>query len=222
MPVRIHHLALMLLPILGPGLVAQQPSSDAPRQHVISGELTHAIDAKKAKAGDKVTLRLVNHIYSNGKIIVPYTKGKVIGHISEVRPATRENPQSIVAIEFDRIEVRGGGDLPITATIQSITPPDHHMIRGSGSGIPTSGDDPMARAAGPMVDSNGHQVLTTPVPLSRPGLRAAASDAKASGSDDVRLEANPETHTTVITSSRKSLWIESDTKIRLAASSTAF
>jgi len=132
--------------MFGTGLLAQQPSSDAPRQHVISGELTHAIDAKKAKVGDNVTLRLVNHIYSNGKIIVPYTKGKVIGHISEVRPATKENPESMVAIEFDRIEVKGGGDLPITATIQSMTPPDHHMIRHS-SGIPTSGDDPMARAA---------------------------------------------------------------------------
>jgi len=219
--VRTYCVALMLLPVLVPGLAAQQPSSDAPRHHVISGELTHAIDAKKAKVGDKVTLRLVNHIYSNGKIIVPYTKGKVIGHISEVRPATKENPESMVAIEFDRIEVKGGGDLPITATIQSMTPPDHHMIRHS-SGIPTSGDDPMARAAGPMVDSNGQQVLPLPAPLSQPGPRAAASDEKPSGIDDVRFEASPAAHTTVITSSKKSLWIESDTKIKLAASTTAF
>src|SRR5579864_8404553 len=96
--VRIYCLALMLLPILGSGLAVQQSSSDAPREDIISGELTHAIDAKKAKVGDKVTLRLVNHIYSNGKIIVPYTKGKVIGHLSEVRPATKENPESMVAI----------------------------------------------------------------------------------------------------------------------------
>ena len=89
--VRTYHLALMLLPILVPGLAAQQPSSDAPRQHIISGELTHAIDAKKAKVGDKVTLRLVNNILSNGKVLVPYRNGKVIGHISEVRPPTKES-----------------------------------------------------------------------------------------------------------------------------------
>jgi hypothetical protein len=154
--VKTYHLALMLLPILGNGLAAQQPSSDAPRQHIVTGELTHAIDAKKAKVGDKVTLRLVDHIYSNGKIIVPYRNGKVIGHITEVRPPTKENTESMVALEFDRIEVKHGTDLPIAAVIQSMTPPDHHMIRSSGGGIPTSGDDPAARAAGPMVDSNGH------------------------------------------------------------------
>ena len=220
---RTYCLALILLPVLGPGLAAQQPSSDAPREHIISGELTHAIDAKKAKVGDKVTLRMVNDIHSNGKIIVPYTKGKVIGHISQVQPPTKENPQSMVEIEFDRVEVKGGPDLPITAVIQSMTPPDHHMVRGyGGSSIPTSGDNPAARAAGPMVDSNGHQVLPPPAPLSQPGPRAAASDGKSSGSEDMQFEANPATHTTVITSGRKSLYVESDTRMRLAASSTAF
>jgi hypothetical protein len=212
----------MLLPIFGPGLAAQQASSDAPREHIITGELTHAIDAKKAKVGDKVTLRLVNDVLSNGKIIVPYRNGKVIGHISEVRPATKENPQSMVAIEFDRIEAKGGTDLPITAVIQSMTPPDHHMVRGSGSSIPTSGDNAAARAAGPMVDSNGREVRPAPVPLSQPGPRAAASDGRIAGSDDMQFEPNPATHTTVITSGRKSLYVESDSRIRLIAQSTAF
>ena len=171
--------------------------------------------------GDKVTLRLVNNVMSNGKIIVPYRKGKVVGHISEVRPPTKQNAQSMVAIEFDKIEVKGGGDLSIAATIESMTPPDHHMIRHP-NGIPTSGDNPSERAAGPMVDSNGHPVLPLPAPLSQPGPHAAASDDKSSGMDDVLLERNPETHTTAITSSKKSLWIESDTRMRLSASSTAF
>ena len=135
---RTYCLTLILLPFLGLGLAAQQPSSDAPRQHIISGELTHAIDAKKAKVGDKVTLRMVNDVLINGKLLVPYRKGKVIGHISEVQPPTKENPQSKVAIEFDKIEVKGGSDLPISATIQSMIPPDHHMIHHT-SGIPTSG-----------------------------------------------------------------------------------
>jgi len=219
--VRIYRLALVLLPILGSALAAQQPSSDAPRQHIISGELTHAIDAKKAKVGDKVTLRLVNDIVSDGKIIVPYRNGKVIGHITEVRPPTKENPQSMVAIEFDRIEAKGGTDLPIAAVIQSMTPPDHHMLNHP-SGIPTSGDNAAARAAGPMVDSNGHVVLPDRAPLSQPGPQAAASDWKSAGSDGMQFEASLATHTTVITSSKKSLYVESDTRISLAASSTAF
>lgn len=219
---RTCRLALMLLSLLGYGLTAQQPSSEAPRDHVISGELAHAIDAKKAKVGDKVILRLVDSVSSNGKIIVPYRKGKVIGHISKVQPPTKENPQSMVAIEFDKIEVKGGSDLPIVATIRTMIPPDHHMLNHPG-GIPTSGDDPVARAAGPMVDSNGRTVLPDHAPLTQRGPRAAANDENNySGIDGIRLEPNPETHSTVISSSRKSLYVESDTRIRLSASSTAF
>jgi hypothetical protein len=40
--------------------------------------------------------------------------------------------------------------------------------------------------------------------------------------DDMHFEPNAATHTTVITSNRKSIYVEGDTKIRLAASSTAF
>jgi hypothetical protein len=40
--IKAYCLALILLPILGAGLAAQQPPSDAPRAHIITGELTHA------------------------------------------------------------------------------------------------------------------------------------------------------------------------------------
>jgi len=185
------------------------------------GELTHAIDAKKAKVGDKITLRLVHNVDRNGKIIVPYSKGKVIGHISKVQPPTKENAQSMVAIEFDKIEVKGGSDLPIAATIRTINPPDHRMIHHDSS-IPTSGDNPAARASGPMVDSRGMPVLPPPAPLTQPGPRPAGRDDKAPGTENVQLEPDPATHTTVITSSKKNLWIESNTLIGLTVSSTAF
>src|SRR5215475_11314745 len=94
--------ALLLVTALSAVLPAQQPSSDAPEKRIrVRGELTHAIDAKKAKVGDTVTLRLVDDVGGGGKVIVPYRKGKVIGHISQVQPPTKESPQSMVAIQFD-------------------------------------------------------------------------------------------------------------------------
>jgi hypothetical protein len=214
-------LALLLLPALASGQAAPQPSSDAPQKNImVIGELTHAIDVKKAKVGDQITLRLVHNVGSNGRIVVPYKKGTVIGHISQVQPPSRENPESMVAIEFDRIQVKGGSDLPITATIRSMIPPDHRMIRHS-TGIPTSGDDPVSRAAGPMVDANNRPVSPPPAPLTQPGPRAAASEGTFSGMDGVEVAPNSATHSTVITSSKKSLWIEADTRITLAANSPA-
>jgi hypothetical protein len=218
---KVPTLALVLVSFLSAVAIAQQPASDASQKNImVVGELTHAIDVKKAKVGDKVTLRLVHNVGANGKVVVPYKKGKVIGHISQVQPPSKENPQSMVAIEFDKIEIKGGSDLPITATIRAMTPPDHHMIRHS-SGIPTSGDDSIARAAGPMVDSNGRTVNPPPAPLTQPGPRAAASNDRSSEIDGVDFESNPATHTTVITASKKSLWIEDGTRITLAAQSPA-
>ena len=214
-------LILILVSLLSRIAVAQQPASDPPEKNImVIGELTHAIDVKKARVGDKVTLRLVHNVGASGKVIVPYKKGKVIGYIRQVQAPTKENPQSMVAIEFDKIEVKGGSDLPIMATIRSMTPPDHHMIR-QPSVIPTSGDNPQTRAAGPMVDSYGRTVSPPPAPLTQPGPRPRADDVRASDIEGVGLEANSTTHVTVITSNKKSLWIEDGTRITLAAQSPA-
>jgi len=213
-------LALILVSFLSPAAVTQQPSSDPPEKDImLRGELTHAIDVKKAKVGDTISVRLVNNVHANGKVI-PYKKAKVIGHISQVQLPTKENPQSMVAIEFDKIEVKGGSDLPITATISTMTPPDHFLLRQSPS-IPTSGDDAHARAAGPMVDNLGRSVSPPPAPLTQPGPQPRASNQRSTEIEGVDLEANTATHVTVITSSKKSLWIEADTKITLAAQSPA-
>ena len=218
---KVAPLGLALVSFLSAVAFAQQPSADAPRKNIeVIGELTHAIDGKKAKVGDKVTLRLVRSVGANGRVIVPYKKGKVIGHISQVQPATKENPHSVVAIEFDKIEVKGGSDLPITATIVAMTPPDHRMLR-QPSVVPTSGDDPMARAAGPMADANGRTVGPPPAPLTQPAPRAKASDAQSSEVEGVDFEPNSATHVTVITASKKRLLIEDGTRIILAAQSPA-
>ena len=218
--------ALVLLSFLSTLVFAQQPSSDAPQKTsdasqknvMVIGELAHAIDVKKAKVGDQITLRLTYNVGIDGRVVVPRNKGKVIGHISQVQPPTKDNPQSLVAIEFDRVEVKGGNDLPITATILSMTPPDHRMIRQSPS-IPTSGDDPAARA-NPAVDSRG-QPIPPHVPLTEPGPRVAASNDRFSAGEGLELARNPATHTTVVSSSKKSLWIEDGTRITLVAQSPA-
>lgn len=211
--------------VLYPGIRAQQSADEIPKgATLVTGELVHAIDAKKAKTGDKITLRLVNNVVRDGKIIVPYTKGTVVGYISAVQSPTKEDHQCMVTIEFEKIVVKGKDDLPIEATVWSMVPPDHHMIRHSGGSVPTSGDNAQARAAGPMTDSNGSAVIPAHAPVSQAGPRTRASmNDRPSGMEGVRIEADPATHTTVITSNNKSsLWIEDNTRIKLIVSTTAF
>jgi hypothetical protein len=214
-------LALLLVSTLSALSTAQQSSStEIQKEILVVGELTHAIDGKKANVGDTVTLHLVNVFGGSGALLVPDKKGKVIGHISEVHRPSKENPQSMVAIRFDRIEVKGaGGGLPINGTIQSMVAPSHMKLPDSG--IPTSGDNPMGRASGPFEDSYGRPVRPPPVPLSRPGPRAAAGNNQSSGIEGMAFRAYPKTQTTVITTDKKRLLIENGTEITLVASSRA-
>jgi hypothetical protein len=213
-------LALLLVSTLSALSTAQQSSSaEIQKEILVVGELTHAIDGKKANVGDTVTLHLVNVFGGSGALLVPDKKGKVIGHISEVHRPSKENPQSMVAIRFDRIEVKDAGDLPINGTIRSMVAPRHMKLPDSG--IPTSGDNSMGRASGPFVDSYGRPVRPPPVPLSQPGPRAAASNDQSSGIEGMAFRAYLKTQTTVITTDKKHLLIENGTEITLVASSRA-
>ena len=203
-------------------LVAQQTSTNATKDTVVTaGSLTHTIDIKKAKVGDEISLRLMDNMARprDGKVI-PYGKCSVVGHISLVQAPTKENPQSVIAIEFDRIEMKGEGSLRITATITGMEPAYHAFAHTHDSGYSVqtnSGDNPQARAAPPMVDSNGRSVMPSYSPLNGNGpVLKVNKEKEPSPIDNLQIKADAANHTTTIISNNKqSLLIEDGTTIRL-------
>ena len=85
----------------------------------LAAQLENTLDARHAKAGDRVVLKTTQAVRQNGEVVVP--KGsRLIGHVTDVQQRTKNDNQSVIGIAFDRLQ-KGSMDVPITATIVSIT-----------------------------------------------------------------------------------------------------
>jgi len=85
----------------------------------LAAQLENTLDARHAKAGDRVVMKTTQAARQNGEVVVP--KGsRLIGHVTDVQQRTRSDNESVIGIAFDRLQ-NGSMDVPITATIMSIT-----------------------------------------------------------------------------------------------------
>ena len=190
-------ITLLLVALSNLTLIAQQQSPDAiEKDTYVGGELAQTIDIAKAKVGDKVTVRL-DSLAAHGKI---YINPKIIGHIQEVQQPSSDKPQSRLVIVLDHLQLKGRAEEPIVAVIRYIDRPAPPVINRV-SGVPSPGD-PVARAAGPMVDSYGRPVTPAPAPRVEP-MPDMPSRYRPAGPKEIQVTPNYGTHETVITGGMK-------------------
>jgi hypothetical protein len=85
----------------------------------LAAQLENSLDTRHAKVGDRASFKTTQAVKENGEVIVP--KGaRLLGHVSEVQQRTKANGESRLGVVFDRLQ-KGSLDMPITATIVSIT-----------------------------------------------------------------------------------------------------
>ena len=48
---------------------------------------------------------------------------RLVGHLTQVQAHSKDSPDSVMAIVFDRAELKGGASLAIYSEIRSLTPP---------------------------------------------------------------------------------------------------
>jgi hypothetical protein len=103
-----------------------EPTDGAPRLapgSVISVRLTKTIDAKKAKSGDEVDVRVTEDMKTvSGQVLVPKDT-MVVGHITETQTRSKQQQASKVGIAFDRAVLKNGGDLSVPMSIQAVIAP---------------------------------------------------------------------------------------------------
>lgn len=99
----------------------QAPSKFSPGS-LLPVELNKSVDAKKAHTGDPVLGKIPHDLSANGKVIIPQD-AKVIGHVAEVKPSSHENKDSMLGIVFDKIALKNGSEIPLTAEIQAVGAP---------------------------------------------------------------------------------------------------
>jgi hypothetical protein len=141
---------------------AQNPDQ-MPAGTVIPAELSKSIDAKKVKVGDKVEAKTAIDLLSHGKVAIPKNT-KIIGHVTEAKAHSKESPDSMVGIVFDRISMKDGHDLQMQAGIQAIGRPLRSAASMENSPMSESGG--MASASGPM--QSGPMGGRSPAPTSYP------------------------------------------------------
>lgn len=81
--------------------------------------LDTTIDAKKAKVGDVVNAHLLSEV-KVGKKVVLHHGAKLIGHVTLVQAHTKEHPESMLAITFDKGVGKGPEEMTLHATIQAL------------------------------------------------------------------------------------------------------
>src|SRR6266550_8491981 len=112
---------------------------------VIPAQLSKSVDAKKAKPGDKVEAKTTMDLLSHGQVVIPRDT-KVIGHVTEAKPHSKESPESSVGLSFDRISLKDGRELPMRTSVQAIgrslnsfASPGGDAAGAAPGGMPSSG-----------------------------------------------------------------------------------
>jgi hypothetical protein len=96
-------------------------TSQLPVGSTIPVTLEKGIDARKAKAGDHVIARTTENVKSEGRVVIP-RGSQIIGRVSEAKPRSTKEPESVLAIIFDQAVLKGGREIPLALTIQAIAP----------------------------------------------------------------------------------------------------
>jgi len=112
----------------------------------VSAELAQKIDSKHAKVGDEVVARTTSATQVQGTKLPKGTR--LMGKVTEVQAKSGEQHDGRLGFAFDRAVLRDGSEIPIHATLQSISAPPAVAAMGSAS-------DDFATAGGPVMASGG-------------------------------------------------------------------
>jgi hypothetical protein len=92
----------------------------------IPAELSKSLDAHKNKPGDPVNAKIAQDLLSNGKVVIPRDT-KIIGHVTEATPKGKGEPGSTLGVAFDKMMLKGGREVPFSATIQALAKPQQQV-----------------------------------------------------------------------------------------------
>ncbi len=179
---------------------ATNPEAAAPPMNVgpmspVKGELVSKLDSKSAKVGDDVVVKTKDSVKTADGTEIP--KGsKLMGHVIATH-ASEGGTNAQVALEFDRIELKGGQSLAVHSQIQSISPPSGEASPSSASPgnmgmasaspgnttAPTapSGANHSSGSANPGGMTSSPSASNSPAPAGAPGSSPEASNTPAAG-----------------------------------------
>src|SRR6266567_3582037 len=88
----------------------------------ILAEFNGNLDAKKLKPGDRIKAEVTQDVLSHGKIVIPI-ESKLVGHVTEVKARSGEDPESRLGLVFDKVLLKHHQELDFQGVIQALSPP---------------------------------------------------------------------------------------------------
>ena len=228
---------LILLPLIALTQTAPQAAASADQVQgqpplifasgtLMLAEMTKSVDAKKAKVGDPVEARTTVDMLSNGKIVLPRNT-KVLGHVASVKARSKDSPDSMLGIAFDRLVMKDGHEMQLAMAVQAIGAPMNAFSSAAGRD-PDAPLGPMGSPGSRTASSggtgrNGSSTATLPggLPVSTDGSapQSSASGALSASSQgvvglkDLSLSATPEA--SVVSSANKNVHLDGSTQLLL-------
>ena len=109
---------------------------------VIPVQLTKTIDAKKAKSGDEVVAKVTQDMKTNsGDVLVPKDT-KIVGHVTEAQPHSKEQKESQMGIAFDHAVMKDGNEVNLPMSIQAIIGMQQNNAANASAGNDQGGPTP--------------------------------------------------------------------------------
>lgn len=187
---------------------------------VLYAELSKTIDAKKAKTGDPVTALLLADVMSKGKIVARHD-AKLTGHVTEVQPHSKENPESRLGIVFDKVMLKDGQELAFHSLLLAIRPPERPQFNVPSAPAPPGTPQGAAAAA----DRHYAMPKGPTQPTLSPTMTGAMNDqAKAmaesapTGIEGLSLTAPANDGSRIIVSLQRTVKLESGVRLELRIS----
>jgi hypothetical protein len=165
-------------PAQAPAAKAQNSSAGAPPSGtLLAVELSKSLDAKKIKANDRIEARTATDLLAHGQIVLP-RNAKIIGHVTEAKARSKDSPDSMIGITFDRMILKDGREVPLQLAVQAIARPLQFAATAEGSvpraDRPAGGVPNMPGQRGAIGDASNQGV-----PASYPGDLAPIPDPMA-------------------------------------------
>ena len=221
------------------GTMAQAPAQTGSSEASLAGGtainavLNSSIDAKKAKPGEQITAHTIDAVKStDGRTILP--KGtKLIAHVTQASARSKEQGESMLAIQFDKAVLKDGQDVPLTnVVLQAVAAPpqetsnfgggsDADRIGGTSGGAPSNNPSMSgSRGARPDGIPNSQPYPSDNANGTHGGESNSAGPLPANargvyGYDGVRMSTNANGQGTVLTSSNKNVRLDGGTRLLL-------
>jgi len=117
--------AFLLLTVASAYGQASSSSTDQRASNELQGAfpatLSKSLDSKKLKEGDTVICQTSVVMHARSGFLIS-SGSKVIGHVTQAQARSKGDPQSSLAIVFDKIEISKSEDISINGVLQAVGP----------------------------------------------------------------------------------------------------